>query len=143
MRRLDQIKAEVPELLVNDLRHRGLSRKTILNALSTLASMLGAARDWNYLAPELDWRKLRLPVEELEKPQRFFTPDEPNNSSTQPRSRGTSVSRSCPTWVCAPVRRWASPVSVRTSLQARQTCTACSAGAPCPHLLGSFPSFCR
>jgi integrase len=74
--RLDQVKGEVPQLLVNDLRRRGLSRKTILNALSTLASMLGAARDWNYLAPELDWRKLRLPVEELQKPERFFTPDE-------------------------------------------------------------------
>ena len=74
--RLDQVKGEVPQLLVNDLRRRGLSRKTILNALSTLASMLGAARDWNYLSPELDWRKLRLPVEELQKPQRFFTPDE-------------------------------------------------------------------
>lgn len=74
--RLDQVKGEVPQLLVNDLRHRNLSRKTILNALSTLASMLSAARDWDYLAPELDWRKLRLPVEELQKPQRFFTPDE-------------------------------------------------------------------
>jgi integrase len=74
--RLDQIKGEVPQLLVNDLRRRGLSRKTILNALSTLASLLGAARDWNYLAPALDWKKLRLPVEELQKPQRFFTPDE-------------------------------------------------------------------
>jgi integrase len=61
---------------VNDLRRRGLSRKTILNALSTLASMLSVARDWDYLAPELDWRKLRLPVEELQEPQRFFTPDE-------------------------------------------------------------------
>jgi integrase len=74
--RLDQIKGEVPQLLVNDLRRRGLSRKTILNALSTLASMLGAARDWNYLASKLDWQKLRLPVEELQQPQRFFTPDE-------------------------------------------------------------------
>lgn len=74
--RLDQVKGEVPQLLVNQLRERHLSRKTILNALSTLASMLNAARDWNYLAPELDWQKLRLPVEELKKPQRFFTPDE-------------------------------------------------------------------
>jgi integrase len=74
--RLDQVKGEVPQLLVNDLRQRGLSRKTILNALSTLASMLRAARDWDYLAPELEWRKLRLPAEELQKPQRFFTPDE-------------------------------------------------------------------
>jgi len=63
-------------LLVNDLRHRGLSRKTILNALSALASLLRVARDWNYMAAELDWQKLRLPVEELQKPQRYFTPDE-------------------------------------------------------------------
>jgi len=74
--RLDQVKGEVPQLLVNDLRHRGLSRKTILNALSALASLLRVARDWNYMAAELDWQKLRLPVEELQKPQRYFTPDE-------------------------------------------------------------------
>jgi len=55
---LDQVKGEVPQLLVNDLRRRGLSRKTILNALSTLASMLGAAQDWNYLSPELDLAKV-------------------------------------------------------------------------------------
>jgi integrase len=74
--RLDELKGEIPQLLINEMRRRGLSRKTILNALSTLSSMLQAARDWNYLAAELDWRKLRLPVEELETPQRFFTPDE-------------------------------------------------------------------
>jgi integrase len=74
--RLDEVKGEVPQLLVNELRRRKLSRKTILNALSTLASMLSAARDWNYTAAKLDWHKLRLPVEELQKPQRFFTPDE-------------------------------------------------------------------
>jgi integrase len=74
--RLDQVKGEVPQLLVNELRRRGLSRKTILNALSALASLLKAARDWNYLAAELDWQKLRLPVEQLQKPQRYFTPDE-------------------------------------------------------------------
>jgi Phage integrase, N-terminal SAM-like domain len=37
--RLDQVKGEVSQLLVNELRRRGLSRKTILNALSALASM--------------------------------------------------------------------------------------------------------
>jgi integrase len=74
--RLDQVKSEVPQLLVNELRLRGLSRKTIRNALSALASMLRAARDWNYLAAQLDWQELRLPVEELQKPQRYFTPDE-------------------------------------------------------------------
>lgn len=74
--RLDEVKGEVPQLLVNELRRRGLSRKTIMNALSALASMLTAARDWNYMAAELDWGKLRLPVEELQNAQRYFTPDE-------------------------------------------------------------------
>jgi len=74
--RLDEIKGQVPQLLVNELRRRGLSRKTILNALSTLAAILTAARDWDYLAATLDWGKLRLPAEELEKEQRHFTPDE-------------------------------------------------------------------
>ena len=74
--RLDEVKGEVPQLLVNDLRRRGLSRKTIMNALSALASLLTVARDWNYMATELDWKKLRLPVEELQNTQRYFTPDE-------------------------------------------------------------------
>jgi len=74
--RLDEIKGQVPQLLINELRRRGLSPKTIRNALSTLASMLTAARDWSYLAATLDWGKLRLPVDELEKQQRHFEPAE-------------------------------------------------------------------
>jgi integrase len=74
--RLDELKGAIPQLLITELRRRGLSRKTTLNALATLSSMLIAARDWNYLAATLDWAKLRLPVEDLEAPQRFFTPDE-------------------------------------------------------------------
>jgi integrase len=74
--RLDEVKGEVPQLLVNELRRRRLSRKTITNALSALAAMLTAARDWNYMASELDWKKLRLPAEELQRTRRYFTPDE-------------------------------------------------------------------
>jgi integrase len=70
--RLNEIKGQVPQLLINELRHRALSPKTIRNAVSTLASMLTAARDWNYLATTLDWGKLRLPVDNLEKPQRII-----------------------------------------------------------------------
>jgi len=74
--RLDEIRGQVPQILINALRQHGLSRKTILNALSTLASMLTAARDWGYLAATLDWEKLRLPAEELKEEQRTFTPNE-------------------------------------------------------------------
>jgi len=52
-----------------------------MNALSALASMVTAARDWNYMATELDWGKLRLPVEELQNTQRYFTPVFRNNAS--------------------------------------------------------------
>jgi integrase len=74
--RLDEIKGAVPQILISEMRRRKLSRKTTLNALATLSSMLTAARDWNYLATTLDWSKLKVPVEELEKEARYFTPDE-------------------------------------------------------------------
>lgn len=74
--RLDQMKGEIPQLLINAMSRKKLSRKTILNALSVLASMLTAGKDWDYLSTELNWHKLRLPAGEVEKPQRFFTPDE-------------------------------------------------------------------
>ena len=37
---LDEVKGQVPQLLINHLRKQGLSRKTILNAPSTLSGVL-------------------------------------------------------------------------------------------------------
>lgn len=74
--RLDQINGQIPQTLVTAMRQRGLSRKTIKNALSTLSAMLTAASDWGYTVSSLDWRKIRLPADDVAREQRFFTPDE-------------------------------------------------------------------
>jgi integrase len=74
--RLDQLGGSAPQVVITELMSRGLSRKTMKNALSTLAAMLNAARDWNYTASKVDWGKLRLPTEEVEIEQRHFTPEE-------------------------------------------------------------------
>jgi len=57
--RLDQIGPENQQIFVNQLV--GVSRKTVLNILSTLSSMLTTAKDWGYSCREIDVRKLVLP----------------------------------------------------------------------------------
>jgi integrase len=56
---LDQIGPENQQIFVNSLQ--GASRKTVLNILSTLSSMLTTAKDWGYSASEIELRKLVLP----------------------------------------------------------------------------------
>ena len=74
--RLDEIKGQIPQQVVSFMLDKRLARKTILNALTTLASMLNAARDWDYMAAKLDWEKLRLPPKPAKKEERYFTPEE-------------------------------------------------------------------
>jgi integrase len=57
--RLEQLGPENQQKFVNALA--GCSRKTVLNILSTLSSMLDTARQWGYAAGEIKPRKLRLP----------------------------------------------------------------------------------
>jgi len=57
--RLDQIGPENQQLFVNQLI--GASRKTVLNILSTLSSMLTTAKNWGYAVRELKVGKLVLP----------------------------------------------------------------------------------
>jgi len=57
--RLDQIGPENQQIFINSLH--GASRKTVLNVLSTLSSMLTTANDWGYHAREIELRKLVLP----------------------------------------------------------------------------------
>lgn len=57
--RLDQIGPENQQIFINSLH--GASRKTVLNILSTLSSMLTTANDWGYPAKEIELRKLVLP----------------------------------------------------------------------------------
>jgi integrase len=57
--RLDQIGPENQQIFINLLA--GASRKTVLNVLSTLSSMLTVAKNWGYSCREIDVRKLVLP----------------------------------------------------------------------------------
>jgi len=57
--RLEQLGPENQQKFVNSLV--GCSRKTVLNILSTLSSMLATAEQWGYASRSVDVRKLRLP----------------------------------------------------------------------------------
>ena len=74
--RLDEVTGPVPQLMINYMQQRGLSRKTIKNAISQLSAMLKAARGWGYVSTKLDWETLFIPVEAAEKEVRCFSPDE-------------------------------------------------------------------
>ena len=57
--RLDQIGPENQQIFINSLP--GASRKTVLNVLSTLSSMLTTAKNWGYSAQAIELTKLVLP----------------------------------------------------------------------------------
>jgi integrase len=57
--RLDQIGPENQQIFINSLA--GASRKTVLNVLSTLSTMLSTAKNWGYTAREVELKKLVLP----------------------------------------------------------------------------------
>jgi hypothetical protein len=61
--RLDQLGAENQQIFVNQLV--GASRKTVLNIMSTLSSMLATAKNWQYAAREVEIKKLVLPERNL------------------------------------------------------------------------------
>jgi len=56
---LDQVGPENQQIFVNQLV--GASRKTVLNILSTLSSMLTTAKNWGYACREVEVGKLVLP----------------------------------------------------------------------------------
>jgi integrase len=57
--RLDQLGPENQQIFVNQLA--GASRKTVLNILSTLSSMLTTAKNWGYDCRQIEVAKLVLP----------------------------------------------------------------------------------
>jgi integrase len=67
--RLDQIGPENQQLFINHLA--GASRKTVLNILSTLSSMLSTAANWGYASSEVELRKLVLPERNAHVPAHF------------------------------------------------------------------------
>jgi len=53
-----------------------VSRKTVLNVLGTLSSMMRTAKSWGYCTQPIVTTELALPVEEVRKQARFFTGEE-------------------------------------------------------------------
>jgi integrase len=53
-----------------------VSRKTVLNVLCTLSSMLNSAKKWNYCCHPIDMRDLALPADQIRKTTRFFNGEE-------------------------------------------------------------------
>jgi len=71
---LDEVGPQLQQSFVTHLSEK-VSRKTTLNVLGTLSSMMSAARRWGYVCGRVQMRDLVLP--EAEKPApRFFSPDQ-------------------------------------------------------------------
>jgi integrase len=67
--RLDQLGPENQQIFVNNLA--GVSRKSVLNILSTLSSMLRTAKNWNYAYRSVEMDKLVLPDGSTQVPAHF------------------------------------------------------------------------
>jgi integrase len=59
--RLEQFGVENQQSFVSRIFEKGVSRKTVLNVLGTLSSILSTARDWGYNCGAINLHKLRLP----------------------------------------------------------------------------------
>ena len=59
--RLEQFGVENQQTFLTRVFEKGVSRKTLLNVLGTLSSILSTARDWGYNCEQIEVSKLRLP----------------------------------------------------------------------------------
>lgn len=72
--RLDELAAERQQQFITGLSAT-VSRKTLLNVLGTLSSMLGKAEAWGYVTATVNRKQLTLPRSEKVR-RRFFSADE-------------------------------------------------------------------
>lgn len=73
--RLEDFTCQAQQNFVTRLS-RSVSRKTVLNVLGTLGSMLRKAKSWGYCCHTISVRDLALPADEIRKSARFFNGDE-------------------------------------------------------------------
>lgn len=73
--KLEEISQQTIQQFVSELSKK-LSRHTLLNVLSTLGSILRAARAWGYIVGSINRSELVLPARKLTKPVRFFTAEQ-------------------------------------------------------------------
>jgi integrase len=72
-RGLDEIGVEAQQVFLTKLVKTGLSRKMVLNVLSTFSSMLETAKSWGYVCQPIAYANLVLPCDEVKSEARFFT----------------------------------------------------------------------
>ncbi len=74
--RLEQFSVENQQTFITRMFERGISRKSVLNVLGTLSSILTTARDWGYTCVLVDVSKLRLPPRGVRYEAPHFTVDQ-------------------------------------------------------------------
>jgi integrase len=73
--KLDDLGVENQQRLVGYLSER-VSRKTVLNVVGTLSSMLNTAKNWGYICDGVSVKRLVLPEREVKQQARTFTPEQ-------------------------------------------------------------------
>src|SRR5258706_6903886 len=74
--RLEHFGVENQQTFITRVFQKGVSRKTVLNVLGTLSSILSTARDWGYTCEQIDVSKLRLPPRNARFDAPHFTVDQ-------------------------------------------------------------------
>jgi len=74
--RLEQFGVENQQTFLTRVFEKGVSRKTLLNVLGTLSSILSTARNWGYNCEQIDVSKLHLPPRSVRYEGRHFTLDQ-------------------------------------------------------------------
>ena len=73
--RMDELGNELQQVFITQLAEE-VSRKMVVNVLSTLSSMLHTAQKRKYNCAKLELKDLVLPQEEVKPETRFFTPEQ-------------------------------------------------------------------
>lgn len=73
--RLEELTVQRQQVFVGQLSQR-VSRKTVLNVLATLRSILQTAKRWGYCCQTINVGELALPPDEVREPARHFTADQ-------------------------------------------------------------------
>lgn len=72
---LHELTPQIQQNFVTQLSQK-VSRKTVLNVLGTLSSMMRTAKSWGYCPQAIATRELALPADDIHKQARFFNGEE-------------------------------------------------------------------
>lgn len=73
--RLDQLGAESQQIFINRIAGK-VSRKTVLNVMGTLSSMLNTAKNWGYVSEGVSLNKLALPERSIQEQTASFSAEQ-------------------------------------------------------------------